>query len=142
MLKHGPKLGFAVSQRLRVLFVDTRARFSLRQGQLLQIATTQVKLHQDSDLAAEDLRCDGHGEVVDGAHLVSLQAIKLSHVDGRDEENRSAFQARVGTNETRHFEPIHFRHAHIEQDCSKLLLEDLCQRFGSRKCLDAVHLEP
>ena len=88
-----------------------------------------MQLDQHRNLAAQDLGDDGHGDVIDRAELVALQAVELADVDRSDEDDRRALHPRMLADQARHLEAVHFRHVHVEQDRRELLFQESLQRL-------------
>ena len=141
MLEQRLQLGIAFRQRLLVLGIQLCARGAQLGVHSFELAATLMKLDQHCDLAAQDLRYDRYGDVVDCAELVALQPVELADVHGGDEDDRRQLQSRMLPHQARHLEAVHFRHVHIQQDRCELLFEQPFQRLRARERPDALNAQ-
>src|ERR1700716_2145821 len=100
--------------------------------QLAQLAALAVQLHEHGDLAAQDLRYDRYGHVVDRPDLVALQAVEVGHVHAGDEDDGGLLESRMVVDQPRRLETVHSRHADIEQHHGEFLAHELVQRVEPR----------
>ena len=99
--------------------------------QLLELLTLQIELDQHGHLAAQNVRHDRNRHVVDRTEPVALQSIELTHVHAGDEDDRRTLVARMIVNHRGGLEPIHARHADVQQDDREVALHQQLERFES-----------
>ncbi len=107
----------------------------------LQLAAPLMQLDQDRDLAAQDLRHDRDGDVVDGPDLVALQPIEIGHVHPRGKDDRGALQAGMLADQSGQLKAVHAWHIHVQHDHRECFLEEPVQCFGARKGSYTTHVE-
>ena len=83
---------------------------------VLELPGFAIKLGEDADLGAQQLRNHGNGDVVDGATLVAANAIEIGEMHARDEDDRRALIARMLANQVGEFEAVDIGHADVEED--------------------------
>ena len=142
MLEDRLQLRVTLGQCFLMLDVEPGTRGAQRCIHRLQLAAPLVKLDQHCDLAAQDLRHDGHRDVVDRAELVALQAIELADVHRGDEDDGRALHPRMLADQARDLEAVHLRHVHVEQDRREFLFEQPLQRLRPGERPDALDAEP
>src|SRR2546429_10006168 len=89
--------------------------YTLSLHDALPISALAVQLDQHGDLAAQDLRHDRYGHVVDRPDLVALEAVEVGHVPAGDEDDGSLLEARMLVGQPCRLETVHFRHADMQQ---------------------------
>ncbi len=129
VLENGAHLVIALGERFCVLLTGERSSLLQFEVERLQLAAPLVQFHEDRDLAAQDLRDDRNGDVVDGPDLIAFELVELGDVHARDKHNGGALEARMSPNESRQLETVHSRHVHIQQDGRELLLHEPSQRL-------------
>src|SRR5690606_20596657 len=75
-----------------------------------------VKLDEDGDRGAKDLRDDGSEDVVDSAEAVAAAGVDLVHVDGGDEDDWGVGGALPRADEPGGLEAVYIGHADVEDD--------------------------
>jgi hypothetical protein len=95
----------------------------------LELGAALVELHQQRDLAAQDLRHQRHRDVIDGADLVALELVDLADLESGHEDDRRVLETRMLPDQARGFEAVHVRHHHVEQDHGEGLLQQPVERF-------------
>ena len=96
------------------------AQFEIEQFKLARLA---MKLGKDADFRAQEFRVDRDGDVIDGAPLISLEAVEIGEVNRRDENDRSLLETRMLTNHVGKLEAIDLGHADIHQNDSDVIFE-------------------
>ncbi len=104
----------------------------------LELAGLPVEIGEDGDLRAEDLGDHRHRDVVDGAALVSHQAVAVGHVDGRAEDDRRAPVPRMVADHLGQLESVQVGHAHVGEHHPDLLAEQPLQGLARGLGLDQV----
>src|SRR5215469_15704487 len=103
-----------------------------------QLKRVAVQFREDANLCAEQFGVHGDRNVVDRAALVTLQAIEISQVHCRNENDRHPLEARVLADHLSKFEAVEFRHAYVQQNNGDVILEQLLERFFSGVGLDQI----
>ena len=105
---------------------------------LLQLSRLAIELGKNPDLGAQHLRDHRDRNVVDGAHFIGAQPVDIGQMDGGDEDDRGALEARMLADHRSQLEPVEFRHAHVHEDDRDILLEQLLERLPGGLGLDQI----
>src|SRR5262249_36947325 len=97
-----------------------------------------VELNKNFYLGAENIRDNGHGNVIHGAELVPSQTVLVGQVDGRNEDDCGLLKSRMLAYGTRQLEVVHARHADISENDRDIVLQQLSQGFLPGARLDEV----
>jgi hypothetical protein len=84
---------------------------------------------EHADLGAQDLRLDGLEHIVDRAHRVAAQHVRVVLVHRGEEDDGHVAGALARANERRRLVAVHARHQHVEQDDREVVLEKLLERI-------------
>ena len=74
-----------------------------------------VQFGEYADFRAQEFRNDGHGNIIHGAALVSLELVEIGQVHRGDKDDRGLLTARMLVDHLRQLKPVELRHAHIHE---------------------------
>src|SRR5262249_41005923 len=106
-----------------------------------QLPRFAVKVREDTHFGTQQLRDDGHGNVVNRSAFVSSQAIKIGLVNGGDENNGDSLKSGMLANHVRQFESIEFGHAHVHEHDGNVCFQQAIERLPARARLDQIFIK-
>ena len=102
-------------------------------GLSTQLLGLLEQVDEDADLAANDVRFEGLGQVVRAPVRVGLLDLVARAVVCSDEDDRCRVRALVPLDLERGLEAVHDRHADVEEDGGKVVEVEARDRFGARR---------
>ena len=98
-----------------------------------ELATTARELHEHRHLRAQDVRVVGLHQVVDRPHFVAPDDLLDPVAAGREKDDRRLVRPLASANRVRELDPVHDRHADVEEDDRELLLSDEAKCFRATR---------
>src|SRR6188508_2352205 len=101
---------------LHALDQKPKAFFALLNGLELQALVDVKQIDEHRNFRFQDLRNHRFEKIIDGSLGGAAIDVCLQSIDSRKENDRDMAQPLALPDEVGSFEPIHVRHAHIEQN--------------------------
>src|SRR5438128_1373643 len=101
-------------------------------GLSLQLTLLDEKIDEHRDLRSKHVRIERLEHVVNGAHRVALEYVRLLLVDGAQEDDRYRARSLTRLDDLGHLEAVHARHLYVEQNRGEVQNQYLLESFGSR----------
>jgi hypothetical protein len=117
--------GVGFFQVLHPLHLQVAVKFGQFLRLALQLQVLPGEVYEHRDLVLQYLRNDGGEQIVHRALLVALEPVHFVGVVRGDENDRHRSGTWMGMDDLRSLEAIHARHADVEKDDRKLLLQHL-----------------
>ena len=101
-------------------------------GLSLQLTLFDEKIDEHCDFRSQHIRIERLEHVVNGAHRVTLEYVRLLLVDGAEEDDRYRARSLTRLDDLGHLEAVHARHLYVEQNRGEVQNQYLLESFGSR----------
>src|SRR4051812_34442476 len=95
----------------------------------LDLALLEIQVDEHCDFRSENVRVEGLEHVINGAHGVALEHVRVFLADRAQEYDRDRARLLSGLDDLRYLETVHSRHLDVEQDGGKLSRENVFQCF-------------
>src|SRR5438874_6240611 len=89
-----------------------------------------VQLHKHADFGPQELGNDRDGNIIDCPVFVALELVKVCVMNGGDEDDGDLLVAGMLTDKGCQFKAVDLWHIHVQEDESKVGVEQMLQRLS------------
>src|SRR4051794_18971360 len=102
----------------------------------LNLVLLEVQVDEHGDLRSENVGVEGLEHVVDRAHRVALEHVRVFLADRAQENDGDRARLLSGFDDLRYLETVHPGHLDVEEDGGELSRKNVLQRFRARSSSD------
>src|SRR5262249_36593710 len=107
----------------------------------LQFTGLTMQFGEHTHFRAKQVRNNWNGNVVDGAALISANAVNIRHVNAGNENDRGVLIPRMLANQIGQLKTVDVRHADVQQNDGDVFLQQMIKSLAPGACLDEVFVQ-